>query len=438
MANEKPDGGSPFSGRNNFLWLVADKGLRLLAGVAVGVLVARHLGPGRYGLFAYAASIVAVLMPLAELGVEAVVRRKLIMEPESAACWLGLVWRARLGSAVLLNALVAGWLAFFHGPSEDTALILILSITLFQPAGMTADMWLQANLRARQATMASWLALLAGAVSRLWLVGEDADLTAYAWVAAGEGALNCVFVRLAARRSGMPRRAGDFAPVVSLRVLMAESWPLLLAGLTVMLYMRLDMVMLRSLSGERAAGIYAAAVRLSELWYFLPGALASSILPGLLRRKAESSAAYGEAMRRYYDLNAAMAYVAAAGTFLAAEPLVRLAYGAEFTESAAVLRCHAWSVVFVFLGVARSQYLVNEGMAAFHLATTAAGAALNIALNFWLIPAHGPIGAAWATLASYGVAAWGASWLHPRARATAALQTRALLVPLLGWRYLRF
>jgi PST family polysaccharide transporter len=263
----------------------------------------------------------------------------------------------------------------------------------------------------------------------------DAELIAFAWVAVGEGAFNCLLIWLAARAAGLPRREPG-TMLASWRELLAESWPLLLAGLTVSLYMRIDMVMLRHLSGDHAAGIYAAAVRLSELWYFVPVALASSLLPGLLLRKAEAAAAYSVQLGRYYDLSAALGYAAALATCLLADPLVRLAYGAGFLGAIPVLRWHAWAVVFVFLGVARSQFLVNEGLSGFHLVATSAGAVLNIALNAWLIPAYGPLGAAWATLAAYGLAAWGASWLHPRVRANAALQSRALLVPLLGWRYL--
>ncbi len=45
-------------------------------------------------------------------------------------------------------------------------------------------------------------------------------------------------------------------------------------------------------------------------------------------------------------------------------PLVRVAYGTEFSEAVPVLRWHAWAVIFVFIGTARSQFLVNEGMTA--------------------------------------------------------------------------
>ena len=66
-----------------------------------------------------------------------------------------------------------------------------------------------------------------------------------------------------------------------------------------------------------------------------------------------------------------------------------------------------------------------------------AGAVANVGLNLIFIPRWGGVGAAWATLISYAVAVWGASYTHPAVRATAAMQLRALLIPLNGWRYLR-
>ena len=89
------------------------------------------------------------------------------------------------------------------------------------------------------------------------------------------------------------------------------------------------------------------------------------------------------------------------------------------------------------LGVARSQFLVNERLTVFFLMATAAGALLNIALNYVLIPRIGAMGTAVATVTSYATAAWISSYLHPAVRPTAARQTRALLLPLTGWRYLR-
>lgn len=435
MASNLTDGLRRLSpGQQNFLWMILDKGVRLTAGVLVTLLVARYLGPSRFGLLAYAATLVALLLPLAELGVDAVVRRKLLALPEEAGRWLGLVWRLRLLAGVVLYAAMAAWLSVSRDDVSANHLIWILALSLLQPAGMTADIWLQANLKARRAAVASWVTLGLGAGARLYLVAVAADLTAFAWTAVVEGAMNCLLIWLAARQAGMPRPAGG-SPWVATRDLLGQAWPLLLAGLTVALYMRIDLVMLRQLSGDHQAGTYAAVVRLSELWYFVPTALASSVLPRLLEQQRAGPETYLRGLQQYYDLSAGLAYVAALFTCLLAGPLVRLAYGTEYVEAIPILRWHAWAVVFVFLGVARSQYLINEKLTRFHLAATASGAVLNIALNLYLIPKHGAVGAVWATLSAYALAAWGATWLHPRLRENARLQTRALLVPVLGWRH---
>ena len=122
---------------------------------------------------------------------------------------------------------------------------------------------------------------------------------------------------------------------------------------------------------------------------------------------------------------------------LAAPWIVRLAYGADFAAAAPIVAVHIWSGVFVFLGVARGQWLVNEGLQRFYLAATVAGAIVNVLLNLALIPRWGGLGAAYATVVSYALAAWLASYFHREVRAVAAMQTRALLIPLRGWRYLR-
>jgi O-antigen/teichoic acid export membrane protein len=168
----------------------------------------------------------------------------------------------------------------------------------------------------------------------------------------------------------------------------------------------------------------------------VPVALASSLLPAVLRSRAHGPASYARRLQQFYDLNAGVALVAAAVTVLVAGPLVARAYGPAFAAAAPVLRWHAWAAVFVFLGVVRGQFLVNENLGWFYFAATATGGGLNILLNLWLIPRAGPIGAAQATLLSYAAAAWLSSWFHPAVRATALMQSRALLIPFRAWRYL--
>ncbi len=85
--------------------------------------------------------------------------------------------------------------------------------------------------------------------------------------------------------------------------------------------------------------------------------------------------------------------------------------------------------MFVFLGVARGQYLINEGLIKFSFFATAVGAIVNVALNFILIPQYGGVGAAIATVISQGASAYLSSFVYPRLFETGLMQSKALIAP---------
>ncbi len=418
------------------MWLAADKAIRLVAGLVVGLVVARHLGPESFGRLQYAITLLVVLGPLAELGLEPLVRRRLIDRPEEAGKVLAAVFRLRLAAGLISAAGLAAYAALGGETDEARGLLWILCLGLSQAAGMTPAIWLHATLRARVEVVASWVALAAGSAAKLACVWSGAGLAAFAWVWVGEAWLTCGLVWALARRAGLPRLQGEELARTG-RELLANSWPVLASGLFVLINMRVDVVLLRNLAGEAETGVYVAAVKFSELGYFVPVALASSLLPWLLKARAEGEAAYGRAVQKYYDLNLALAHVIVWPILWLAEPVIALAYGPDFAGAAEVLRWHAPAAFFVFAGVARWQVLFNEGRQRFGLFCTVAGTALNIGLNAWLIPRYGAQGAAMGTVAAQAATVLGMQWLHPALRADTVRLALAFLVPLRGWRHLR-
>lgn len=422
---------------HNFGWLAVEKAVRLVFGLGVGFWVARHLGPTRLGTLGYCLALVTLLGFVPALGLEAVVKRDLLQLPGQAADLLASSFVLRLVAGVLtylglLVVVLGGW-----GLSgEEPRLVAILGLLLLQPALSVPDLWLQAHLRAKLAVGAQLAALVVGSGLRAWLILTAGTLAAFAWVLVLEVLLGIAGLVVFAHRSGL-RFSGAALQVATMRRLLHESWPLMFTSLAISIYMKIDEVMLRQMVGPAAVGIYSAATRLSEMWYFLPIALGASVLPALLRARDRDAAAYAGRMQQYYDLSAGAAYALSIPVALASPWLVRAAYGPAFAAAGPILAVHIWSSVFVFLGVARGQWLVAERLQGFYLAATLAGAVVNVGLNLVLIPRWSGLGAAVATVVAYGAAAWLASYLHPAVRAAAAMQTRALLLPLRGWRYLR-
>ena len=419
----------------NVGWLMVEKLVRLLFNVVVGFAVARYLGPAEFGRLSYAFAVIGIGVAVAEGGVAAIVRREVAGSTERAMSTLAAAWRLRLVTGLLCYAAVALWSLFGEQGAVERTLLLVAGLLLFQPALAVADLWLQARLQARVATRAQLAALIVGAALRLALIFARAPVTAFAAAAIVEAIVAVMLLNRFARADGWSM--AQPAMNVSVRRLWQESWPMLVSGLTVMIYIRIDLIMVRHLVDETAAGAYAAAVRLSELWFFLPGAVVSSLLPHLLGARAAGPEAYRRALQRAMDVNAAIGYVLAVPTVLLAPWIIRLAYGPAFAAAVPVLIVHGWTLIWAALGVVRGQFCVNEGLTRLHLFATTAGAILNVALNWLLIPRYGAVGAAWATLAAQAVAAWLSSFFFASTRECAALQTRALLIPLRCFEYAR-
>ena len=185
--------------------------------------------------------------------------------------------------------------------------------------------------------------------------------------------------------------------------LLSYSWPLIIAGIMVSLYMKIDQIMLQNMVNVREAGAYNTVAQLSEAWNFIPSVIVTSLFPAILNARRDDVSRYKKRIQNLYDL---MVYLSlpAAIVITFASPLIYKLYHPGYAYAAPVLSVHIWSGVFVFLGVASTQYLIAENLNKLTFIRTGFGAVVNIVLNLILIPKMGMMGAAIATLVAYASA----------------------------------
>jgi len=175
--------------------------------------------------------------------------------------------------------------------------------------------------------------------------------------------------------------------------------------------------------------MYSAAIKFSELWYLIPGVLAASLFPSIVRTRSRSETQYTTRLQQYLNLSSGLAYACIIAGTIGAPTLVRLCFGDQFRTAEAILMVHLWASVFVFQGMAREQFLVSEGLLKFSFAATACGALINVLLNFLLIPLWSGVGAAIATVVSYALSAFLSSFTTKSTRDFGMMQLRSLLMP---------
>jgi O-antigen/teichoic acid export membrane protein len=107
--------------------------------------------------------------------------------------------------------------------------------------------------------------------------------------------------------------------------------------------------------------------------------------------------------------------------------IIGLFFGRQYEGAGPVLALHTWTSVFVFLGFASSNWFVAEGLQKYSFYRTAAGAVINVGMNYILIPIYGILGAAAATLFSQFVASYFFNAFSRETRGIFKMQTLALV-----------
>ncbi len=249
-------------------WLFADRILRIGIGLVVGVWIARYLGPDRYGLFNYAGAFVALFSIFATLGLDGIVVRELVQDPNRKDEILGTAFALKLaGSGVTLVVAVTGILLLRPAETLVHWLVAIIAAGTIVQSLDTIDLWFQARVESRFSVYARSSAFLLVSALKVFLILKNAPLIAFAWAGAIELLLGSAGLVLAYRINGQR----PFAWKVSgqrIRRTLKECWPLALSGVAVMLYMKIDQVMLGQMLGNKAVGVYSAAIRISEVWLF--------------------------------------------------------------------------------------------------------------------------------------------------------------------------
>lgn len=386
-------------------WLLFDRFVRLLLGFLVGAWVARYLGPSQFGELAYLLAFLAFFQAIANIGADAIVVRDLAAGDVEPGAVLGAALGLRLIAGL---ACWAAWLlitAVLH-PGDKGALVLaaVVGAALMFQAADTIDLWFQSRSQSRRTVLAKLSAYVLSSCVKVALILLGAPIFAFAAAAAFEFAV--VALSLAVAYRFYPVHARWSWDTAEAKRLITAAFPFMLSGLSVVIYIRIDQLMLKSLRGDYELGVFAAALPLSQLWNMIPVTLAMSFAPMIARRKKQGEQAYEEALLLLFRLFGMIALVAAILTAVAAPLLIKLIYGKAFMAAAPVLAIHVFSNVFVAQGVAQGLWLANEGRGSLSLIKTAIGGAIAVGGNLFAIPLLGAQGAAMVTLVSFAASAW--------------------------------
>lgn len=362
--------------------------------------IARNLGPTNYGQLSYAISFVSIFSFLSSLGVEQVLYRDLIKYPEKRNSYLGSAVFIRIVASIV-TAIICIIVATFLSPKDvSLSIISIISLTFVCGSFGLLSMEFQADAQSKYPSIFSVTVVIILNLLKIVTIYRDGGVLYLAGIIVLEPILySIMYIYL---------RKKFYGPLSGLRVekklvisLLKDSFPLLFASAFYLIYARIDQVMIKNMMGAEYVGLYDAAVRMSEISYFIPNIIVASLFPAIVNAKKVSEELYYKRIRKLlatlFFVSAGIALI----TTLASSYITLIIFGTGFITASSVLKIYVWSNIGAAINLLAQQILVAENLTKNVSLTIFFGMLSNVLLNLLLIPKYGMSGAAFASLVSY-------------------------------------
>jgi len=414
----------------NTLWLLANNVIAAALALLAAVLVARHLGPADFGRLAYVWSLAALFGVIGHLGLDGIFVRELKLRAGHEAEVLGtMVFIKFLAFFFAALALLLFGFYFPKHDSTDHLLFVFASSAVLLSVIMILNGWFNARVEGHFVAIAGVSGVLGATLTKVVLVATGSSVVLFGAANVLSVLLTGILLAIFYLWTGGPRfPLWRFNKTLAMRMT-REGGLIFIGSIFAVIYLKIDIVMLRWLSESRVVGEYAVAAQISEATYIIPAAIVVSLFPKLVELKLQNGLDYQIRLQQLFDLLLLIAILPIVFVYIFGEDLMPLLFGNEYVNSAAILLIHMLAAPFIFMRYAFSRWIIVEQLAIFSVVTQGCGAFFNVALNLLLIPMFGGEGAAIATVVSYATASYISLSLSVRTRPIFWMMSKALFTP---------
>lgn len=416
----------------NLYWSVIGKIASLASSLLVGIIMARYLGPDRFGLLNYVISYVFLFQTIALFGLDPIEVREEARQKEDRNKIIGTAFGLKVVLAVIFMMLSICTSWFMDGDGYTTLLVAIYSLTVVLNSFSVIRNYFLAIVQNEYIVKAELARIFLGICIKLLLLLFHASLTWFLMGYVFDIILLSSGYVLAYRKKIGAIRDWSFELAYA-RFLVKESFPLLLTSAAVIIYQRIDQVMIGQMIDKVSVGYFSVAAKFVDVLVYIPMMLSQTITPILVKARERNNDEYAAKAQQFMNLSVWLSLFASAFLALFAYWIVSLSFGAVYLPAVPILQVMAFKAAAVALSNTAGAMLVTEGLQRYAIFRDGLGCIICIALNYMLLPCYGVIAAAFVAIASNIVAGYLSDAVIPPYRHIFVCQTRALLV---GWKTL--
>jgi O-antigen/teichoic acid export membrane protein len=361
--------------------------------------MARYLGAEDLGILSFALSFTIIIGLIGDLGLSSLTTREVSRNHSLAPKYLGNILLIKILLAIVTFGVVAIVINAL-GYSEQTIKVVYI-ITLSNIVTNFTQMFnsiFQAFEKFEFQSLGVVLNSVLMTAGTFFAIYKKFDLTYFAFIYLIVNTVILVYSYFVCQKKFLvPSLNIDW---VFWEQIISESIPFWLNSVFVIIYFKIDMVMLSMMIGDTAVGWYSASYRLIDALGFIPAVLMSTMYPVFSKFHISSRDSLEFAFKKSFKFLTIIAIPIGIGTTILAEKIIVLIYGVQYSSSVIALQILIWASVLSFINYTPATYLTSTNKQRTLMIFTFSGAILNIVLNFILIPQFSYSGAAIATVST--------------------------------------
>lgn len=382
----------------NVFWAVAGKIVTLFSTLIVSILVARYLGPERFGTMNYVVSVVSLFGIFATFGMTDIVIRELSKKDIPENVILGTAFTLRIILSFLAIIGILTYSLFYEDKKDIIYMMAIYSIYLIFACFDVIRSYFTAIIQNKRVVLSEISRSLCGACVKIVLILCHAPLIYFI------AALTLDFVLLALGYYVNYQQVADCKKwkfdLTTAAFLLKSSFPLVVAGATAIIYQRIDQVMIAKIIDNTSVGYFSTALSFVGIVTFVPTIMIQTVGPLLVGFKKSDPKKYELESQRMMNVIVWFTIIACCIISCLSYPIIRYSYGIEYLAAVPVMQIAVFKAVGVALTMVGGQLIIIENIHKFAFIRNILACIVCIACNYWLIPRYGIIGSAWATLAT--------------------------------------
>jgi PST family polysaccharide transporter len=410
----------------NLFWLFFDKLIRIVLSIYFWSWLAKTFDQTLFGVLGFSLSLVTFFTPISNLGLKDIVIKKLVSEPLNASktMWNSFVL-LNFGSILSFVMITVTVLILFPDDRFTQLITIILASSLFIKFAEIAWFYFESEVKFRYIIKIQLTCFTLFIFLKILFTNIHHSLELIAFLTAFESFVVGAWSIYTLNKKGIRIRF-EKTKLKNLILLLRESTPLLFSGIAIMIYMKIDQIMIGKIIGFEEVAVYTTALKFSEVWYFIPAVISATFYPKLIKiRKNRATKHYNQFLESMTNINVAISIIIAILTSFLSYHLISFLFGDEYMKSALILSIHIWAIIFVGIGVSGGNWFVLENKQEAYFLRTLAGAFFNIILNIMLIPYYGGVGAAISTVLSYSISAYFSDLFSKKTQTLFLIKTKA-------------